>query len=312
MEFSLLNGLDTSNKQNFLNHFNDKLIDEIKIKKSYIEYKKQKYNLGFLYEFYNVILNCACINLKQKVAKEIVDKSANWMDKRIMTLLLFHHFSKNDFTDNFTIKGFGHPINNEKYNDYDKFILKNRSAFIDSFGMKIVNDKLLAIYANFNMDKTKDFSIIDFNEIKKDLKDLFGKEYDYYLNLYLIMLLVNNDDYINTYKYSLINILNTNNSILQSNELFPYYKDFIIKNIDLVLYKELYKAFEKQFQLKDVSLDYYDIKAFLEYKLGLKEKAIKTIQDVNSISVTKFKFPFQSKFKQFVHENNKIKKKSTN
>ena len=69
----------------------------------------------------------------------------------------------------------------------------------------------------------------------------------------------------------------------------------MLRNLTISELNEIYEGIKNQFNLNyDFNLKYYDLKAFSEYKLGMKDEANRTLENANSLSLQKEQGSFGS------------------
>ncbi len=236
-------------------------------------YDYNKNNLEFLYEYNEILKKNRYFGCAKKISKRILKKSDNWFTNKNMKLIL----------ENF----------NES-SSYKRFYLKNKAVFIDSLGEDFVDQQLLDAYFKKNFANQFRWEYINIKEIKREFKKLMGDEYKKYLSYYFMNLLERKPEYKNYYISSSLYYLESSDSLFKTNGSYYYISTLIFKLSSNLHYKEMYKAILHQFNFGNVALDYYDIKAFLEYILGMEDEAVKTIQEANIKSMEKYKTPYKS------------------
>ncbi len=236
-------------------------------------YDYNKNNLEFLYKYNEILKKNRYFGCAKKISKRILKKSDNWLTNKNMKLIL-ENFNESSL--------------------YKRFYLKNKTVFIDSLGENFVDQQLLNAYFNKNFANQFRWEYINIKEIKREFKKLMGDEYKKYLSYYFMNLLERKPEYRNYYISSAIYYFKASDSLLKTNRYYDNISTLIFQLSSDIQYRELYKVILHQFSFGNVALDYYDIKAFLEYKLGMEDEAVKTIQEANIKSLEKYKTPYKS------------------
>lgn len=141
------------------------------------------------------------------------------------------------------------------------------------------------------------------------MKQLIGEEYEYYLDEYLISILEDNKDLQNIYIYSFIHYLSQPKNLLKDMLLYSKMVSLLFKLQSNAQLSELYRVILHQFTFQETSPDYFDLKAFVEYKLEMNEKAVKTLLEAHKLSFEKYNTVFESKFdsfRKFDQQNSKL------
>jgi len=245
-------------------------------------YKSHSKDLDFLYQYHDVLLKNQRYKKSKKIAKKILKKNKNWLKKRNMNIILQH-------------------LDKRKY---FRFLQKNKNMFISVFTESIVNRKIFEIYLNKNLndDYKANYSIA--NRIMGDFKNLFEKEdYRFYIDDYFFFVLRNKKDNYqrNLYVNSAINYIKRTPYIFEKGNYSQQILDLLYKCNRMEKLSELYSAFLIQFdKSSNIPLKYYDFKAFIEYQMGYKDKAVVTIQNANERSVLKQGKPFKSQLRTYL------------
>ena len=239
-------------------------------------YASNKNNIQFLREYYKILKQRKYNKCAEKIAKRILKLDKDWLNKNNMNLI----------------------IENIDVDKYYKFVLKNKKIFCDSFSLDKVNDMFLMRYFDINGGGDIRHYYVDINRIKNDFKIIFGEKRNFYVNRYLFIVLKDKEYYKlkQIYITSALKYLQKDSLIFRSKRFYNQIMQLLYKIKDNTQLMELEKAFEFQFSGndEDVYTKYFDLWAFVNYKLDNKDKAVSNIKRANEISVKKSGKPFKS------------------
>ncbi len=266
-----------SDKKAFLDRLNAMPNTETDLEKYDSLYIFNKKNIQFLNEYYIVLLKNKYKKKAKKIAKRILKLDKDWSKKSNMEIIL----------------------RNLDVNKNYKYLLKHKQQFYDSFPPKIINEILFIRY--FNTKSSKDYidEYINIKQKKKDFNKLFNNDTSqYYLNRYFFYVLKDKEDLKlkQIYITSALKYLQKDSLIFRNKRFYNQIMQLIYKIKDTTQLIELEKAFEFQFSGndEDVYIKYFDLWAFVNYKLDNKDKAVSNIKRANEISVKKTGKPFKS------------------
>jgi len=246
-------------------------------------YSKKKKDITFLREYFDILTRNNYLDKAEKIAKKILKYDKDWFKKENMNLILNYIY----------------------IDKYYKFTLANKQQFCDSMSIDVVERHIFDRYLNKHIYSDTKNEIIDIKKIKKEFKKILSsKNLDFYLNQYLFIVLKNKNDnrLKKTYIVAALKYLQLAKKIFTSDIFYSQINTLIFKIKTVSEFLQMQKAFEFQFgeSPEDIYLPYFDLKAFVEYHLGEKEKAYKTIQKANELSVKKTGKPFKTDLKNLV------------
>ncbi len=161
--------------------------------------------------------------------------------------------------------------------------------------------KILAYYFGQNYEKYKDLNTIPIEQIKHEFIQLYGTSH--YLNFYhhfLISVLGNKANYQDLYQTTFIDLVNHKPYLFKK----PFVYDDLGKLIVQIKKKKdlshLYQGFLYQMNFDDVVVNYYDLKALLEYRMGKKLALQKTKSKMEQISKKEYGGAFESELDYWI------------
>ena len=236
-------------------------------------YRLNKTNKEFLYSYYDVLRKYNYNENASEIANKILRKEKNWQETRNMKLI----------------------IDNIDITKYKNYLLKNKNIFIQKFPADSINNLIFTYYQKNHLLADGCNPSPDLDAIKSDMSDLFGNSADYFISLYFLLILEDNNNQWNTFVYSLVYLMKQPNKIFVNDYYYKKLTKVLLRNMTSPELEEVYNGIKNQFGMNyDIDLKYYDLKALAEYKLGLKEEANLTLQSANNISLEKYKRPFDS------------------
>jgi len=261
-----------SSKKIFLARLNNIPLKNLSIVDLDSLYSLEKNNVVFLNKYYKYLFGLRRFDEAKLIAIRLLINSSDWFSKRNMDLIIKYCEEK----------------------EYMDFIINNRDRFVAIYGESEIRGVYFSNYfeKSFYSNKTDDYP--DLNSIKKDLIDIFGDKYEYFYDFYLMKLLRNKSEYRNIYMYHTIHFFKMSENLFKTNNFYFVLRDLILKLKTIGEYREMYNAFLHQFNYKDTYLEFYNLKAFLEYKLDMKDKSINTLEIADKISKDKYNKSFNS------------------
>ena len=270
-----------SNSELFIDNF--KNLDERMGLESKLE--TQNNDLYILYKYYASLMKSKDQKKAATVAIQILSQSKDWSEKRNMSIIVEH-------------------LNNPKFK---KYYLSNIAKFSKQLDTDDYYPKILKYYYRQNYLKYKDEKTIPIESIKSEFIKLYGsKNYVNYYNSFLVSVIANKPNHEKLYHSTFIDLVSNKPGLFQK----PFSYDALSKMIIALNKKrdlsKLYKGFQYQLGLKDVVINYYDLKALLEYRLGKKSAMAKTIAKMEQISKEEYGGAFESELEWLIEGDGKV------